>query len=123
MDEFDEDILEPLKDGKTHTFQQTLPKISFTHNTLRPHIDYLVDQKPVTREKTTREAQGRPKYVYSLSSAGRRAALMLRSGVDDVVVLPFASLGQVCRFEKGGFCKRVRTDSGARVCPQIGKWI
>ena len=123
MDEFDEETLDALRDGKPHTFNQLLEKVNFSHNTLRLHLDKLVDQRLITREKVVREARGRPTYVYSVSSAGRRAFAMLRSGVDDVVVLPFSVLGQVCRFEKGGFCKRVRVDCEAQICPQIGKWV
>jgi len=122
MDEIDEDILEALKDGKTNNFNQLLGKISFSHNTLRLHLDKLADQGLVTREKSVKSTRGRPTIVYSLSSAGRRALLMLRSGVDDVVVLPFAGLSSVCRFEKGGWCKKMRVDCGVDLCPQIGKW-
>ena len=123
MDEFDEAILNALIDGKPHSFNQLLNKIGFSHNTLRIHLDKLVDQTIVTREKVTREGRGRPIYVYSLSSGGRRVALMLRSGVEGVVALPFSSLGQVCRFEKGGFCKKVRMDCEVLNCPQITKWV
>jgi DNA-binding MarR family transcriptional regulator len=123
MDEIDEDVLTALIDGKPHTFQQILQKISFTHNTLRLHLDRLVDQKLVTREKAKRTGRGRPIYLYSLGSGGRKAALMLRSGVEGVVSLPFVGLGQVCRFEKGGFCKKVRMGCEARNCPQISKWV
>ena len=123
MDEFDEAILAALIDGKPHIFNQLLEKVDFSHNTLRPHLDKLVDQTIVTREKVTREGRGRPTYVYSMSSGGRKVALMLRSGVEGVVALPFSSLGQVCRFEKGGFCKKVRMDCEAWNCPQISKWV
>jgi DNA-binding MarR family transcriptional regulator len=123
MDEIDEDVLTALIDGKPHTFQQILQKISFTHNTLRLHLDRLVDQKLVTREKAKRTGRGRPIYLYSLGSGGRKAALMLRSGVEGVVSLPFVGLAQVCRFEKGGFCKKVRMGCEARNCPQISKWV
>ena len=123
MEEFDETTLGALQDGNPHTFNQILDKVNFSHNTLRLHLEYLVDQRLTTRKKVDREARGRPTYVYSMSSAGRRAAVMLRSGVDDVVVLPFSSLVVFCRFEKGGFCKRVRADCEARICPQIGKWV
>ena len=122
MDEIDEDVLTALIDGKPHTFQQILQKISFTHNTLRLHLDRLVNQKLVTREKAKRTGRGRPIYLYSLGSGGRKAALLLRSGVEGVVSLPFVSLAQVCRFEKGGFCKKVRMGCEARNCPQISKW-
>ena len=56
MDEFDEETLEALRDGKPHTFNQLLEKITFSHNTLRLHLDKLVDQGLITKEKVTREA-------------------------------------------------------------------
>ena len=122
MDEFDEAILDALIDGKPRSFNQLL-EVPFTHNTHRLHLDKLVDQTIVTREKVTKEGRGRPSYVYSLSSGGRKVALMIRSGVEGVVALPFSCLGQVCRFEKGGFCKKARMDCEAWNCPQITKWV
>jgi hypothetical protein len=81
----------------------------------------------VTREKIRGVARGRPIFAYILSSGGRRAALMVRSGVEGVVALPFFGLAQVCRFEKGGFCKRVRSGCEPQDCPQISaracKWV
>jgi DNA-binding Lrp family transcriptional regulator len=123
MDEFDEKTLDALKDGKTKEFNQILATVKFSHNTLRLHLDRLVDQKLIHKEKVVKEARGRPTFVYSLSPAGRRAFALLRSGVDDVVVLPFTVLVTVCRFEKGGFCKKMRVDCEAQICPQIGKWV
>jgi DNA-binding Lrp family transcriptional regulator len=123
IDEFDEETLDALRDGKPHSFNQIIEKINFSHNTLGLHLDNLVDQGLITREKVTRETRGRPSYVYSLSSVGGRAFLMLRSGVEGVVVVPFVSLGQVCRFEMGGFCKGLRVGCEAQICPQIGKWV
>ena len=120
MGELDEETLNALRDGKPHTFNQLLEKITFSHNTLTLHLDKLVDQKLILKEKISRETRGRPIYVYSVSSAGRKASLMLRSGVEAVVAIPFSSLGQVCRFEKGGFCKRLRVECEAQICPQIG---
>ena len=58
MDEFDEAILDTLIDGKQHNFNQILEKANFTHNTLRLHLDKLVHQTIVTREKVTREGRG-----------------------------------------------------------------
>ena len=103
MDELDEETFNALRDGKPHTFNQLLEKVTFSHNTLILHLDNLVDQKLILKEKIPRETRGRPIYVYTVSSVGRKVSVMLRSGVEDVVALPFSSLGMVCRFEKGGF--------------------
>ena len=45
MDEFDEETLDALKDGKAKEFNQILATVKFSHNTLRLHLDRLVDQK------------------------------------------------------------------------------
>ena len=44
MDFYDKDILAILKDGKPQSFPQILSKAGFSHNTLRQHLDKLVDQ-------------------------------------------------------------------------------
>lgn len=101
MDEFDEEILDALRDGKPHNFNQLQSKITFSHNTLRLHLDVLVDHRLIAREKVTHEARGRPTYVYSVSPAGRRASVMLRFGVDDVVVLPTSVARMYCISSRG----------------------
>jgi len=70
MIEFDEDVLDALINGKSHTFPEILEKATFTHNTLRLHLDKLVEQRLITREKV---ARGRQSYVYSVSLASQRA--------------------------------------------------
>ena len=103
MDELDEETLNALRDGKPHTFNQLLEKVAFSHNTLTLHLDKLVDQKLILKEKITKEPGGKPTNVYSVSSVGRKVSVMLRSGVEDVIVFPFSRLGQVYRFDKGDF--------------------
>jgi len=51
MDFYDRGILIILKDGKPRTFQQLLSGAGFSHNTLRKHMDELVDQGLVARLK------------------------------------------------------------------------
>jgi len=92
MDEINEEVMVSLADGKPHIFTQILEKFSFTHNTLRLHLDELVDQRLVAKEKAARTGRGRPIYVDSLGSGGLKAASMLRSRVEGVVALPFISL-------------------------------
>jgi DNA-binding HxlR family transcriptional regulator len=53
MDELDEVILAVLIDGKPRSFQQLLEKVDLSHNTLRLHLNNLMDQALVTREKIT----------------------------------------------------------------------
>jgi predicted ArsR family transcriptional regulator len=98
MDPLDIAILNYLRDGKPKEFKQILTAVKLSHNTLRHHLDSLEDQNIITKSKQPVKGRGRPTYVYSLSSGGRKVALMIRSGVEGVVALPFSSLGQVCRF-------------------------
>jgi DNA-binding transcriptional ArsR family regulator len=122
MDEFDEVLLAVLIDGKPRTFHQLLKAVDFSHNTLRLHLDQLVDQLLVKREKIPKTGRGRPVYTYSLASRRGSVASSPSDISGGVVSLPFRVLGQVCRFEKGGFCKKVRMGCEARNCPQISKW-
>jgi hypothetical protein len=47
------------------------------------------------------------------------SARVLPNPSTGVVSLTFDKLSQICRFEKGEFCKKVREPCSARVCPQI----
>ena len=62
MDEFDEAILATLIDGKPYSFNQLLNKIDFSHNTLRLHLDKLVDPTIVRGKR----ACGREADLYLL---------------------------------------------------------
>jgi predicted ArsR family transcriptional regulator len=121
MDRIDEDILGALMDGKPKDFDQLLRAVDISHNTLRLHLDYLVEEALMRREKTRGGGRGRPIFTYSLASAGRGSASTSPSALGDTVSLPFRRLEQVCRFEKGGFCKKVRNPCKAQNCPQINK--
>jgi len=43
MDVFDEAILAVLKDGRGRSFNQILEQVGFSHNTLRLHLEHLVE--------------------------------------------------------------------------------
>ena len=64
MDELDETILAALIDGKPRSLYQLLEKMDLFHNTLRLHLDNLVDQALVTRQKILRKGSGRPSFTY-----------------------------------------------------------
>ena len=119
MDPFDTVILNILRDGKPREFQQILDLVKFSHNTLRHHLDSLADQKLITKEKRPVKGRGRPRFVYSIPLGKGKKTAMLPSSMIGMVSLSFSKLSQVCRFEKGGFCKKIRGQCSARVCPQI----
>ena len=119
MDPFDIEILNQLADGKPKEFNQILASAKLSHNTLRHHLDSLIQQKAVTRSKHPAEGRGRPRFTYSAKVGAGKVAGFLPSPSTGVFSLTFEKLSQICRFEKGEFCKKVRGRCSARVCPQI----
>jgi predicted ArsR family transcriptional regulator len=117
MDSFDTVILNHLRDGKPKEFQQILDAVKFSHNTLRLHLDSLVDQNLILKEKRPVKGRGRPRFTYSVPLATSRVPGVLPNPSTDVVSLSFSRLSQICRFEKGGFCKNMRRSCSAQICP------
>ena len=58
MDPIDEQITSTLRDGKPMSFEELLSKLSVSHNTLRLHLDKLVDQKLILKEKSRKGGSG-----------------------------------------------------------------
>lgn len=122
MDSFDRRILAVLKDGKHREFQQFLREVGFSHNTLRLHLASLERQGFITKAKKPQKGPGRPSFVYSLPPEIRnRVALTLTEPRTTIVSLTFQKLKHLCRFEKGGNCKKTRRRCEAQNCPQILK--
>jgi len=63
MDFFDERVLGVLKDGKPRSFTTLLGEAGFSHNTLQQHLDQLVAQGIVAKEKILSNSPGRPKFA------------------------------------------------------------
>jgi predicted ArsR family transcriptional regulator len=60
MDPYEKEIMNALKDGKPRSFHQILDEIGFSHNTLRLHLNSMVDEGLVAREKMPSKGRGRP---------------------------------------------------------------
>ena len=122
MDPLDVVILNHLRDGKPKEFNQILASVKLSHNTLRLHLDSLESQHLILKIKQPLKGRGRPKFTYSVAKGASRVPSMnsvLPNPSMGVVSLSFDKLSQICRFEKGEFCKKVRGQCNARVCPQI----
>ncbi len=119
MDEIDEEIINALRKGKPMNFDDLLSKLSVSHNTLRLHLDAMAETGGLRKEKLPPRGRGRPSYVYSAGSVSVRRAAPRLNVVTGVVSLGFERLSQVCRFEKGGWCKKLRGRCYASDCPQI----
>jgi len=122
VDVFDEYTLEALIDGKPRDFKQVLRRVDFSHNTLRLHLGHLVALGLVVKEKTPSKGLGRPRFMYSVpSKVGRKLPRLLSEDYSEIVSLTFNHLKSICRFEKGGYCKKVKNRCEAQICPQILK--
>jgi len=111
MDPYEKEILNALKDGKRRNFQQILDEIDFSHNTLRLHLNSMVDEGLVAKEKMPSKGRGRPVYLYSASVEA--------SG--EIVALRFSDLKRICRYSRGGRCRETRARCEPSFCPQIRK--
>jgi len=60
MDSFNTAILNLLRDGNPREFKQILATVKFSHNTLRNHLDSLVDQSLILKEKRPEKGGGGP---------------------------------------------------------------
>jgi len=122
MDLFDERVLAVLNDGKPKFFAQLLGEVGFSRNTLKLHLKRLTAQSLVVKEKTLSNGRGRPKYTYFLSPRARQqVSAALSDPSITIVTLPFNRLRHLCRFEKGGYCKQIRSKCETGSCPQIPK--
>jgi len=63
----------------------------------------------------------RPRYASSVPLGSGEVSRILLNPSIGVVSLSFGRLSQICRFEKGGFCKKMRGPCKAQNCPQINK--
>jgi len=122
MDLFDRQILTVLRDGKSWELRQILQEVGFSHNTLRLHLASLERQGMVVRAKTPKNGPGRPIFIYSLpSSVRQRVDQIITDPYTTIVSLTFQKLRHLCRYEKGGYCKKLRKGCASQNCPQILK--
>lgn len=119
MDPIDNEIINALRNSKPLGFDDLLGKLSVSHNTLRLHLDEMAENGVIIKEKQPSKGRGRPSYVYSSSPKAVGRLKPHLNEVTDVVSLSFEGLSQICRHEKGGFCKKLRRSCGASDCPQI----
>jgi len=99
-----------------------LKDVGFSHNTLRMHLASLERQGFIIRDKMAVEKRGSPVFVYSLPPETRhKVALTIKEPQTTIVSLTFQGLRHLCRFEKGGYCKKIKRKCEAQNCPQILK--
>jgi DNA-binding Lrp family transcriptional regulator len=119
---FDERVLAALKDGKPRSFTVLLSEAGFSHNTLQQHLERLMAQGLIVREKAAANSFGRPKFAYSIPSKTTKQVISaLQDPRVELVAIPFSRIRHICRFEKGGYCKETKRDCAPQICSQIRK--
>lgn len=96
MDPFDERILGALRDSRSRDCHQLLGEVGFSYNTLRLHLNTLVEKGLINKEKIPVEGRGRPKFIYSMSQGGSSLASGTFTGLTEVVTIPFKGLKRLC---------------------------
>jgi len=119
MNPINDEIINSLRNNKPLRFEELLSKLGVSDNTLRLHLDTVAERGEVKKEKRPLKGRGRPGYVYSMVSGPLRRSSPRMNQVTGVVSLSFERLSQVCRFEKGEWCKNIKGWCYASDCPQI----
>lgn len=94
MDPYDKEVLNTLKDGNPKNFHQILSEVTFSHITLRLHLDSIVDNGLIIREKTPSKRRGRPVCVYHVSAGALASTSEAPGGVIELI---FSDLKRLCR--------------------------
>jgi hypothetical protein len=122
MNSFDRQILAVMKDGRSVGFHQILQKVTFSHNTLRLRLASLEREGMIVRAETAKNSLGRPSFTYALPPCIRqRVDLVVTEPRTPIVSLTFQKLRRLCRYEKGGYCKKIRNKCTPQNCLQILK--
>jgi predicted ArsR family transcriptional regulator len=122
MDSFDRQILAVLKDGRSVGFHQILQKVTFSHNALRLHLASLEREGMIVKAETAENSPGRPSFTYALPpNIRQRVDLVVTKPYTTIVSLTVQKLRHLCRFEKGGYCKKIRNKCVPQNCLQIPK--
>ena len=120
MDSFDRLILTSLKDGSPRSFKEILSKGELSHNTLKHHLQRLVNEGQVLRIKNIENRRGRPEYGYYLTpNLKQHVNLTLKEPYTSLVTLTFNKLKQICKHNKGGYCKTNKKNCSPYTCPHI----
>jgi hypothetical protein len=74
----------------------------------------------VVKEKTRSDGLGRPKFAYLVPlNIRKQVSAALSDPSIEIAHLFFSRLKHLCRFEKGGYCKKVKKRCATENCPQI----
>jgi predicted ArsR family transcriptional regulator len=114
LDVFDLKVVDVLKvRGAPATLDELVRDTGFACSTVIIHLERLMSEGLVSREKKPREGRGRPKFHYRLVNEASKPSVQ-----PSIVLLEFSKLRKICKYEKGGYCKLAKntcTDQNCRL--------
>jgi len=118
LDVFDRKIVDVLRvRGAPATLDELVRDTGFARSTVIIHLERLMSEGLVLREKKPREGRGRPKFLYRLVDVQTSKPPIQPS----IVLIEFSKLKKVCKYEKGGYCKLAKNTCTNQNCRLIIK--
>jgi predicted transcriptional regulator len=101
LDVFDRKIVDVLRvRNEPVALDDLVRDTGFARSTVIFHIERLISEGLVLREKKLREGRGRPKFLYRLVNEASKPSIQ-----PSIVLRGFSKLRKICKYEKGGYCK------------------
>jgi len=99
------------------TLAELIKAAGFARSTVIIHLERLMFEGLILREKKPVGGRGRPKFLYHLIKTPKSKAAFQPS----IVPIEFSNLRKACRYEKGGYCKLVKDTCSAQNCKLVTK--
>jgi len=117
LDVFDRKIVDVLRvRSEPVTLDDLVRDTGFARSTVIIHIERLMSEGLVLREKKPREGRGRPKFLYRLVNEASKPSIQ-----PSIVLMEFSKLRKICKYEKGGYCKLAKNTCTNQNCRLIIK--
>jgi len=118
LDAFDKRIVDVLRvEGRPMTLAELVKATGFARSTVIIHLEWLVSEGLVFREKKPGKGRGRPKFLYRPADIQTFKA----SSQPSIALIEFSKLRKACRYEKGGYCKLAKNTCATQNCRLIIK--
>jgi len=118
LDVFDRKIVDVLRvRSAPATLDELVRDTGFARSTVIIHLERLMSEGLVLREKKPGEGRGRPKFQYRLADVQASKPSIQPS----IVLIEFSKLKKVCKYEKGGYCKLAKNACTNQNCRLIIK--
>jgi len=117
LDVFDRKIVDVLKVRcAPATLDDLVRDAGFARSTVIIHLERLMSEGLVLRDKKPCEGRGRPKFLYRLINEASKPSIQ-----PSIVLIEFSKLRKICKYEKGGYRKLAKNACTNQNCRLIIK--